>query len=243
MRARTRTFIALARPRGDARGRARARTTRVMAGAPVPSRELGRVARGARGEAKVIVHAWLDFACPFSGRFWRGFTRALDAHARRNEVCFVVFHQVQPWHAQSGLAHETSIAVARAAGEAAFVKFCDAAFDEANWDAFTDVRVRDMTKGEIYDSYVEIARRGCGLSDAQARAVREALELSASALARGEKNPGNEVTQELKFYIKLGRQTGVHVSPSTYVNGLFVDTSSGWSTEQWHEFLDNALAA
>jgi len=35
----------------------------------------------------------------------------------------------------------------------------------------------------------------------------------------------------------------VHVSPSTYVNGLFVDTSSGWSTEQWHEFFDNALAA
>ena len=62
----------------------------------------------------------------------------------------------------------------------------------------------------------------------------------AEALARGEKNPGNAMTQQLKFYVKLGRQTGVHVSPSAYVNGLFADTSSGWSESEWHAFFDAA---
>lgn len=46
----------------------------------------------------------------------------------------------------------------------------------------------------------------------------------------------------MKFYVKLGRQTGVHVSPSAYVNGLFVDTSSAWTTEEWHAFFDDVLA-
>ena len=34
--------------------------------------------------------------------------------------------------------------------------------------------------------------------------------------------------------------TGVHVSPSAYVNGLFADTSSGWSESDWHAFFDAA---
>ena len=49
---------------------------------------------------------------------------------------------------------------------------------------------------------------------------------------------GNACTQELKFHVKLGRQTGIHVSPTTVLNGMVCDTSSGWGLEQWKEFLD-----
>ena len=45
----------------------------------------------------------------------------------------------------------------------------------------------------------------------------------------------------MKFYVKLGRQTGVHVSPSVLVNGLAVDTSSGWTREEWFAFFDRVL--
>ena len=83
-------------------------------------------------------------------------------------------------------------------------------------------------------------RRGADAAASTAGEVRKLLELDAEALARGEKNPGNAMTQQLKFYVKLGRQTGVHVSPSAYVNGLFADTSSGWSESEWHAFFDAA---
>jgi hypothetical protein len=157
-----------------------------------------------------------------------------------------VYNQPQPWHAQSALAHEVSLGVERLRGEDAFVAFCEAAFSEKNWDKFTDKFTEKMTKGEMYDLYVDVAREamtgamGADAAASTAGEVRKLLELDAEALARGEKNPGNAMTQQLKFYVKLGRQTGVHVSPSAYVNGLFADTSSGWSESEWHAFFDAA---
>ena len=219
---------------------ARTRATRAMARAPTPARALGHDVRGDRARARVVLGAWLDFACPFSGRFHRNILRALDAYARRDDVCVIEYNHPQPWHAQSTVAHETSLACAMVRADG-FATFADAAFAEDNWDAFTDVATVGKTRGEMYDAYVEIAKRG-GLREDEAREARALLELDADALGRGEKNPGNATTRELKFYVKLGRQTGVHVSPSAYVNGLFVDTSSAWTTEQWHAFFDDVLA-
>jgi protein-disulfide isomerase len=224
---------------------ARRRATRAMAGPPTPARPLGRVARG-DASARVRIDAWLDFACPFSGRFWRNCTRAWASYDGKRDVALWVYNQAQPWHAQSALAHEVSLGVERLGGEDAFVAFCETAFSEEHWDEFTDVFVEKMTKGEMYDLYVDVAREamtgtmGADAASATAGELRKLLELDADALARGEKNPGNAMTQQLKFYVKLGRQTGVHVSPSTYVNGLFADTSSGWSESEWHAFFDAA---
>ena len=58
------------------------------------------------------------------------------------------------------------------------------------------------------------------------------------ALAAGQKNPGNAVTQSLKWEVKASRQMSMHVSPTTTLNGLVYDTSSGWSMEQWTDLLD-----
>ena len=242
MFARTPLRAALAHPPSTHRKAAPAarRAVTVMAGPPKPSKPLGHVVKGDRGSSKIILDAWLDFACPFSGRFWRRCVSALEEYDDF-EVCFVVYNQIQPWHAQSALAHETSLAVEALRGADGFVAFSRAAFDESNWEKFTDVWCENKTKGEIYDAYVDLAKTACGLTDQEASEVRDALRLDADALARGEKNPGNKATQNLKFYVKLARQTGVHVSPSTYLNGLAVDTASGWTREQWREFLDDAL--
>ena len=53
-----------------------------------------------------------------------------------------------------------------------------------------------------------------------------------------DKNGGTLVTQKLKFHVKLGRQLGIHVSPTCCLNGLICDTSSGWTLEEWTAFLD-----
>ena len=47
-----------------------------------------------------------------------------------------------------------------------------------------------------------------------------------------------KVLQVLKWYIKEGRQLGVHVSPTLSVNGLFVDSSSSWQLKDYQELLD-----
>ena len=44
--------------------------------------------------------------------------------------------------------------------------------------------------------------------------------------------------QVLKWYIKEGRQMGVHVSPTLSVNGLIVDSSSSWQLDEYRELLD-----
>ena len=58
---------------------------------------------------------------------------------------------------------------------------------------------------------------------------------------RDNKNPGVPATRILKFYTKAARQVSIHVSPTTRINGVTVDTSSGWSLDEWKEFLDPIL--
>ena len=62
-------------------------------------------------------------------------------------------------------------------------------------------------------------------------------------MAAGHKNPGNAVTQDMKWEMKASRQMSMHVSPTTVLNGLVYDTSSSWTLEQWRELLEPVLAA
>ena len=47
--------------------------------------------------------------------------------------------------------------------------------------------------------------------------------------------------QDLKFHIKFSRQNGIHVSPTTTLNGLVFDSSSSWGLEEWRDVLDPYL--
>ena len=47
--------------------------------------------------------------------------------------------------------------------------------------------------------------------------------------------------QDLKFHIKFSRQNGIHVSPTTTLNGLVFDSSSSWGLEEWQDVLDPYL--
>ena len=47
--------------------------------------------------------------------------------------------------------------------------------------------------------------------------------------------------QVLKWYIKEGRQLGVHVSPTLSLNGLIIDSSSSWELKNYQELLDPLL--
>lgn len=183
------------------------------------------------GGGKVHIGVYLDYCCPFSAKMYKTlFGQVAPNYGNKLKVTF--HHQVQPWHPQSTMMHESALAVAKVAGDDAFWKFSAALMETA--ETYYDVNTFDMTRRQIYESLAELAA-SVGVDKA---AVLEELFLSEAALAEGQKNPGNGVTQSLKWEVKASRQMSMHVSPTTTLNGLVYDTSSGWTLGQWKELLD-----
>lgn len=224
--------VGAATRRPAARGRAAAAAQAKMGGPPLPSTPLG--VRLGSAEMPTL-ECWLDFACPFCAKFYVNFVEnTLPKYA--GELSFVFQHQVQPWHPQSTLMHEAAIATRRVGGDEAFWKFSAALYRRQS--EFFDVNTWHESRSAIYKRLAALAEESAGVSAADVLAL---LQLDPEALAAGQINPGTCVTTELKWYVKFGRQTGIHVSPTTTFNGLVCDTSSGWTTEQWSEFLDPRL--
>jgi protein-disulfide isomerase len=49
---------------------------------------------------------------------------------------------------------------------------------------------------------------------------------------------GNAVTGDVKTIVKMARLTGVHVTPTVVFDGVVAgEISSGWTGEQWEEWL------
>jgi hypothetical protein len=146
-------------------------------------------------------------------------------------IRFEFYHQVQPWHVASGIMHETSLAVAEVCGEEAFWQFSKELFEKR--ESFTDIYTFDATRHELTEDILN----QCLLSQSEEtfEKVRKYARLNKET---EDKNGGTLVTQQMKFHIKLGRQLGIHVSPTCCLNGLVCDTSSSWTLEDWKAFLD-----
>ena len=120
-------------------------------------------------------------------------------------------------------------------GEEAFWKFSKALY--ARQTDYFDANTWDMSRTAIYAQLAKLAGGSAGVGESEVLALLSRVEVE------GQLNTGNEVTQTLKFHVKLGRQTGIHVSPTTVLNGMVCDTSSGWNLDQWKEFLDPHVSA
>ncbi|WVR04295.1 hypothetical protein IAU60_001295 [Kwoniella sp. DSM 27419] len=54
----------------------------------------------------------------------------------------------------------------------------------------------------------------------------------------------DDVSAAIKYNIKVGRQNGVHVTPTVLLNGLKEDSvSSSWGKSEWEQFLSDKLGA
>ena len=198
-------------------------------GPPLPSVELGRVLPGGES-AKLTLAAWLDYACPFSAKAFNTLVNEVGPHYGK-DVKIVLYHQVQPWHPQSTMLHEAAVAVHQLKGDSAFYTFSTALM--AKQTNFFDANTYDKSRIDVYKELAKLAADSVeGLSE---EVVME--KLNRVVATDGSLNTGNATTQEIKFHVKLGRQTGIHVSPTTTLNGMVCDTSSGWTLEQWKEFL------
>lgn len=56
------------------------------------------------------------------------------------------------------------------------------------------------------------------------------------------RNAGNAVSNDLKWSVKLGRQNGIHISPTVVFDGIRDDSvSSSWELPQWEEWFQKKL--
>lgn len=107
-------------------------------------------------------------------------------------------------------------------------------------NSYFDEAVVDKTRTEQYKSLSALAATTSpSLTHDKVLSLLQIAPVSTAAEAT---NHGNKITNELKYHIKLGRQTGIHVSPTVLWDGIVENSiSSGWTLEQWKEFFGSKL--
>ncbi|KAM0563002.1 hypothetical protein ACHAPJ_001845 [Fusarium lateritium] len=182
-----------------------------------------------------ILEFYLDYCCPYSAKIFRTLRSDVIPAIKANEgwaksLTFIFRQQVQPWHPSSTLMHEAGLAVLRLAPER-FWDFSAALFDEQK--DFFDVSVVNETRNDTYRRLAKVAAKAGVDGDK----VYQLLEIPDKAGEDGALNAGNQVTNDLKVITKMNRLIGVHVTPTAVYDGVVQDVSSGWTKDQWVEWL------
>ncbi|KAK4922072.1 hypothetical protein LTR66_016625, partial [Elasticomyces elasticus] len=56
------------------------------------------------------------------------------------------------------------------------------------------------------------------------------------------KNAGNELQDDIKYFVKEHRLRGIHVTPTVVFDGIVEPSiSSSWSKEKWEEWLEKNI--
>ncbi|KAF9431237.1 hypothetical protein BGZ94_005600 [Podila epigama] len=188
-----------------------------------------------KSSAEHTLELYLDYVCPFSAKIWKQVYHNVVPWLEENhsgKVQIIFRHQVQPWHPTSTLAAEAALAV-ETLNPWEFAAYSDLLFTEQK--KFFDESVVDKTRAEQYEALAKLAP---SLEDK----VLKLLHIPVVKDAEQSTNTGNKVTADLKYFVKLGRQTGIHVSPTALWDGLVENSiSSGWTLDQWKEFLSSKL--
>ncbi|KAI8321517.1 hypothetical protein GQ54DRAFT_261627 [Martensiomyces pterosporus] len=181
------------------------------------------------------LEVFLDYTCPFSARMWRTLTGQVLPYLRAEHpsVSVIFRHQVQPWHPNSTLLHEASLAAEKINPDS-FELYSSALFDHQA--EYFDEATIDKTRTELYQKLSALAVSTNAVDDTQS--MLQLLDIQA-----GEpRNAGNAVTSDLKYHIRLARAQGIHVSPTVVFDGIRDDgVSSSWTLEQWNAWLEPKL--
>ncbi|KAI8144489.1 thioredoxin-like protein [Fennellomyces sp. T-0311] len=180
------------------------------------------------------LEVYLDYVCPFSAKIYKRIREQVWPFVEQtypNKVQFIFRQQIQPWHATSTLVHEAALAVEKL-DESKFYPFSDILF--AHQQEFFDEAVETKSRRELIAELAKLAESVGVPSD-------KFTELIANGTGEP-KNHGNSISNDLKLAIKLGRQNGIHVSPTALFDGLQDNSvSSGWELDQWKEFFKSKL--
>ncbi|KXS18990.1 hypothetical protein M427DRAFT_29423 [Gonapodya prolifera JEL478] len=150
-----------------------------------------------------------------------------------NTIKFILRQQVQPWHPQSALTHEAAIAVEKV-DPTKFHAFSKLLFERQV--EFFDLNIQNLSREQIYERLLELVK-AVGVD-----ADKVAALLNLKSGDGVSFNTGNGVTDDLKRVIRLGRQNGIHVSPTALFNGIVEGgVSSSWGPEEFVKFFVERL--
>ncbi|KAG8683281.1 hypothetical protein FRC09_016177 [Ceratobasidium sp. 395] len=144
------------------------------------------------------------------------------------KVRILIRLQPQPWHGSSTFLHEAAIAVGRVAPDK-FWEYASIVFK--NQETFFDIPASTLTPTQIREKLVALVPEGVDKSK-----VADLLTHKTTP------NGGVDVTDDLKYNIKLGRQNSIHVTPTALWDGLVAnDVSSSWGEQEWDKFLSSKV--
>ncbi|KAF9972916.1 hypothetical protein BGZ73_003888 [Actinomortierella ambigua] len=188
------------------------------------------------------IELYLDYVCPFSAKIWNQVYNHVLPWVEKNHpgrLQVIVRNQIQPWHPTSTIVAEAALAAEKIDGRH-FAAASNALFTHQK--SFFDEAVADLGRNQQYQALIRLLASELANAKNGAPAVDQAQLLALleirSTSAQESTNHGNQVTNDIKYFVKLGRQTGIHVSPTVLWDGVVENSiSSGWTLEQWQEFL------
>eukprot|EP00566_Odontella_aurita_P016440 CAMPEP_0113564616 /NCGR_PEP_ID=MMETSP0015_2-20120614/21719_1 /TAXON_ID=2838 /ORGANISM="Odontella" /LENGTH=249 /DNA_ID=CAMNT_0000466719 /DNA_START=135 /DNA_END=884 /DNA_ORIENTATION=- /assembly_acc=CAM_ASM_000160 len=211
----------------------------------------------------IICEVFVDFACPYS----RKMIQTLSDHVTSDEtymssMAFTYHNVIQPWHHQSLWLHESSFAVKILYPDSEWA-YWKALFEDA--PRWYDKEIYGLTRGEFYNRIAGFAANVVAANsnwDANAPSDPKVIKSrilqyltpplqkggdfpseATGLLGSGPDDDENAVFPMSRQVVKFARKRGVHVTPTVFFNGIEQgQISSGWSTEEWKGFLDQALA-
>jgi len=150
------------------------------------------------------------------------------------KIKIIFRNQVQPWHHSSTLTHEAGLAAARVTPEK-FWPYSLLLFQRQG--EYYDIPTATLTAIQIRENLASLYAQ-LGVTKGEVDAFKDLLTHKSTP------NGGVDVTDALKYTIKISRQNGIHVSPSVLWDGLYKsEIESSWKETEWNEFLARNVTA
>mmetsp|Transcript_88436 Transcript_88436/g.205749 ORF Transcript_88436/g.205749 Transcript_88436/m.205749 type:complete len:206 (-) Transcript_88436:103-720(-) len=200
-------------------------------GPPLPPGPLGHPYKVVE-TPRLVIEIFHDLCCPFCKKMFASLEAVVSAYesSHPGQIQWLYCNVIQPWHPQSCTMHEVCLAVSAIKPEAVW-QFASAVY--AKQESFYDDQALDKSRKQLDEELADLAAEAVGVSKDDLMALLALKEPG---------NGGTKVTQLVKWYTKLHRVRGVHVTPTVFVNGTEApQVGSGWSVEEWRAFLDPML--
>ncbi|KAK8846673.1 hypothetical protein IAR55_005760 [Kwoniella newhampshirensis] len=200
-----------------------------------------------QGTGAQVLEVYLDPLCPFSAKITRSITAnvlplLVKGGRYDGKLSLIPRLYAQPFH-YFGPFHIEALLVFGEQYPELFWDYLVAIFDHQE-EYFTQAS-SSLTPSQARDKLVHLA---VSILEAKGKAsgpqsklfgeLRDKLE------NKGSPNGGNEATDGLKHSLKIGRQNGIHVTPTVLFDGIKEDSvSSSWGREEWERFLSEKLSS
>lgn len=165
--------------------------------------------------AATTVELYLDYQCMYSAKLFKNWYRDIIKTDKGGDYNFIFRNYIQPWHPSSSMVHEASFAYA-ALNPSKFWEFSLELFEKI--EEFYDTASAGISRNALYERIYDVVIKPNKelLVDRDEFLSYLTIKLTTS----NHQNSGNKVQNDVKYFTKIGRQNGVHVTPTVLIDGI-----------------------